>query len=115
MGRERSDGHTNDGISEGVLRIIFSCIRPVDWVSTGVGRSSVKGLGQDYIRSMTMILTSRLEYSGFWNAKGFGSQSRRISEHPWNSEKMSAQNVNILLPSGYLNYPISFLELEMIS
>lgn len=33
---ERSDGHTNDGISEGVLRIVFSCIRPVDWASTGV-------------------------------------------------------------------------------
>lgn len=34
-GRERSDGHTNHGISKGVLRTVSSCIRPVDRASTG--------------------------------------------------------------------------------
>ena len=34
-GRERSDEYTNDGILKRVLRIVFSCIHPVDWASTG--------------------------------------------------------------------------------
>lgn len=35
IGRKRSNGHANDGISKGILKIrFFSCVRLVDWAST---------------------------------------------------------------------------------